>query len=133
MQDNAEAKRVTVYNDVDWGLAGRDVECRTVVEPSSPRRAPAATNRGPLEEDFLKALIPVHPGVHLKDGARAAGGVKLDWRTTEDGETELAIESRPEIWSYPFYYDLSQLHLRSGECWLKMQLIVDQAMLSWGF
>ena len=132
LQDNAEAKRVTVYNDVDWGLDGREVECRTLVERSSPPRPPAAVNQGPLDEDFLKALIPVSPGIRFEGGQWAADGMKLEWRTTEDGETELAIESLPEIWSYAFYYDLSQLDLCSGECWLKVQLIVDQGEVAVG-
>jgi hypothetical protein len=131
LQDNAEAKRVTVYNKVDWGLDGREVECRTVVEPSSPRRAPAAVNEGRLDEDFLKTLVPVTPGIRLDGGGGADGG-KVEWRTSEDGEDELAVDSLPAMWSHAFYYDLLPLVQRSGEYWIKVQLILDQGDVAVG-
>jgi hypothetical protein len=131
LQDNAEAKRVTVYNEVDWGLDGREIECRTVVEPSSQRRPPAAVNEGRLDEDFLKTLVPVTPGIRLDGGGGADGG-KVEWRTSEDGEAELAVDSPPGMWSHAFYYDLLPLAQRAGEYWVKVQLIVDRGDVAVG-
>ena len=132
LQDNAEAKRFSVYNDVDWGLDGREVECRTLVEPDSPARPPAAVNAGRLDEDFLKTLLPVTPGIRFDGGERAVDDVLLEWRTADDGEAELAVESLPAMWSYAFYYDLMPLAQRSGEYWVKVQIIVDQGNVAVG-
>ncbi len=130
LQDNAEAKLVTVYNKVDWGLDAREVECRMLVEPDSSPRPPTAVNEGQLDEDFLKELIPVTPGIRFDGGERCADGVKIEWRATEDGEAELAVDTLPAMWSYAFYYDLLPLVQRSGEYWVKVQLIVDQGEIA---
>ena len=56
----------------------------------------------------------------------------LEWRTADDGEAELAVESLPAMWSYAFYYDLMPLAQRSGEYWVKVQIIVDQGNVAVG-
>jgi len=126
LQDNAEEKRISIYNDPDWGFAARDIECRVLAEPGSPPRPPVAVNEGRLDEDFLKGLVAASPGLRFDAGERAADGVAAEWRSGEDGAGEIAIESLPATWSYAYYYDLPTLEAHSGEYWVRIGLIVDR-------
>ncbi len=126
LQDNAEAKRLSVYNDADWGFAERDIECRVLAEPGRPPRPPIAVNESRLDEDFLKELVAASPGLRFDAGERAADGVTAEWRSGEDGAAEIAVESLPATWSYAYYYDLPTREAHSGEFWVRIALIVDR-------
>lgn len=125
LQDNAEAERRSVYNDADWGFAGREIECRVLAEPGSLPRPPVAVNEGRLDEDFLKELVAASPGIRFEAGERAADGVAVEWRSGADGAAEIAIESLPATWSYAYYYDLPVSEARRGEYWVRIELFVD--------
>ena len=126
LQDNAEEKRISIYNDPDWGFAARDIECRVLAEPGSPPRPPVAVNEGRIDEDFLKELVAASPGIRFDAGERAADGVDAEWRSGDDGAGEIAIESLPATWSYAYYYDLPASDALGGEYWVRIELVVDR-------
>jgi hypothetical protein len=132
MQDNAERDRFPVYNDPDWGFDGHDLECRTMVEESSPPRSPARVNETTLDEDFLPTLVPTAPGILLEAVDVVAEDIEVERRMGDNSVCEIAVETRPETWSYALAFDLSQLRDYRGECWIKVQIAVDSGNVGLG-
>ena len=132
MQDNAEHHQLVVYNDSDWGFDGHDLECRTMVEDNSPSRAPARVNETTLDEDFLPTLVPAAPGIVLETVEVVADDIAVARRMDDNGVCEIAVETRPETWSYALACDLSQLLDPQGEYWIKVRIAVDSGIVGMG-
>jgi hypothetical protein len=133
MQENAERAQLTVYNGPDWGFDGRELECRTMVEEGGPRRAPARVNEGDLDEDFLPSLVPALAGSLLEAVEVVADDIIAERRMDENGVCEIAVETRPETWSYALESDLSQLLPDpQGEYWIKVRIAVERGNIGLG-
>jgi hypothetical protein len=132
LQDNAAENRESLYNDPDWGLGASTLEMQIMAGPDTPPRPPKAANANLVDENFLNALIPVAPRIGLDHGTKAADDVQIQWRTMENGKAEIAVESRPEMWTYAFYFDLQSLQLPPGEYWVKLQIVVDEGEITVG-
>jgi len=126
LQDNAEAKSFTVYNQPDWGFFGEEIESRTVVDKWTSRRPPGKVNDGPLNEDFLNGLQYIRLDLSQVDGIRMDGGTDSDCRPGN------FFETGPETWSYAIEHDLSALSGRGGERWFKIAMAVDQGIVGVG-
>jgi hypothetical protein len=133
MQENAASARFTVYNGPDWGFDSHELECRTMVEEGSPRHAPTRVNEAALDEDFLPLLVAALPGIPLEAVEVVADDITAERRMDENGVCAIAVETRPEAWSYALESDLSQLlpdpH---GEYWIRIRIAVDSGNVGLG-
>lgn len=125
LRDNAERKVQQPYNDSDWGYAGHRLECRSMVEPGSPKRLPRAVNEAPLTESLRPRLVPFGAGSLFDAVEAAADGVSFERRLGNGGPREIVVETRPEIWSYALLIDLEQYSEHRCECWIRISLFVD--------
>lgn len=131
LQANAERNDFTIYNGADWGLAGRDVHSRLTVAEGSPARPPSAVNAALLDEDFFADLRPGNLGLAYDQAFRPIEGTRLAFNfsdgagPSDGGGLEIAVETRPERWSYAVELDLSRVTVGGGECWLHMSIEIE--------
>ena len=132
MQDNAEKGAPTIYNDADWGFDGDALDCQTVVEEGSRPRAPATVNEAPLDEDFLKQLVPAALTIGLDAVEPVTDGIPVERWVGQGGGSQLAVETLPAMWSYAVALDLANLTACTGEYWIRLSIIVDSGNVELG-
>lgn len=120
---HAEA-HFTVYNGLDWGFFGREIDCVDLVQQGTAYRPPVGINNGPAQEAVELATVTTIPLESIYLGEPLA---KLQLCNTED-VPEISAETSPEQWSSCLAVDLTGMwELR--ECWLAIEIRVEAGLV----